>query len=69
MCVCFRGMAHCFFLTVVIRSPTEGSRVEEEHFLSTFSVDYKLLFRCVILCRSFTLTGKMLSTLYSIIKF
>lgn len=58
-----------FFLRVVIRSPTEGSRVEEEDFLSTFSVDYKLLFRCVILCRSFTLTGKMLSTLYSIIKF
>lgn len=26
----FRGMAHWFFLRVVNRSPTEGSRVEEE---------------------------------------
>lgn len=61
------------FQRVLIRSPTEGSRVEEEagfSFLSYFCGLYiGFVFHCVILCRPFALTGKTLSTLYSIIKF
>lgn len=73
-----RGMSVCAFRRVLIRSPTEGSRVEEEAGLSFFyffffffPVGYLIgfVFHCVILCRPFALTGKMLSTLYSIIKF
>lgn len=60
------------FQRVLIRSPTEGSRVEEEAGFSFFffcGLYIGFIFHCVILCRPFALTGKMLSTLYSIIKF
>lgn len=63
----------CGFQGVLIRSPTEGSRVEEEagftFFLFLWIIYIGFIFHCVILCRPFALTGKMLSTLYSIIKF
>lgn len=64
------------FQSVLIRSPTEGSRVEEEagfsfylFFFSFCGLEIGFVFHCVILCRPFALTGKTLSTLYSIIKF
>lgn len=71
------GDCSLVFLRLLMKCPTEGSRVEEEagfSFYLFFSVDYILgffffVFHCVILCRSFALTGKTLSTLYSIIKF
>lgn len=64
------------FQRVLIRSPTEGSRVEEEagfsfylFFFFSCGLYIDFVFHCVILCRPFALTGKTLSTLYSIIKF
>lgn len=60
------------FLRLLFRSPTGGSRVEEEAGFSFYlfcGLYIGYVFHCVILCRSFALTGKTLSTLYSIIKF